>query len=117
MKVLSSANMTSESENETSARYTELFKKLDKGGDGRIDIKDLTAALKDLGMCESYAAVSRTTEINLHSNVLHGTLRHPVKSACSLTAMCLSKLSPISHSSGDFFFFHSTPRKKIDVLS
>lgn len=69
MKVLSCANMTSESENETSARYTELFKKLDKGGDGRIDIKDLTAALKDLGMCESYAAVSRTTEINLHSNV------------------------------------------------
>lgn len=54
--------MTLEDENETSARYNELFKKLDKGGDGRIDIKDLTAALKELGMCESYAAVSFTTE-------------------------------------------------------
>lgn len=39
-------------------RYSELFKKLDKGGDGRIDIKDLTSELKELGVCESYAAVS-----------------------------------------------------------
>lgn len=90
--------MTPESENETSARYAELFKKLDKGGDGRIDIKDLTAALKELGMCESYAAVSFMTKMDLHSNDSCGTLGHPVKSAYSITAMLLSMLSPISHS-------------------
>lgn len=38
-------------------RYADLFKKLDRGGDGRIDIKDLTSELKELGVCVSYAEV------------------------------------------------------------
>lgn len=46
-----------ESAEDMEERYTDLFKKLDKGGDGRIDIKDLTSELKELGVCESYAAV------------------------------------------------------------
>lgn len=46
-----------ESAEDMEERYTDLFKKLDKGGDGRIDIKDLTTELKELGVCESYAAV------------------------------------------------------------
>lgn len=50
--------MTIESVEDMDERYAELFKKLDKGSDGRIDIKDLTDELKELGMCESYAAVS-----------------------------------------------------------
>lgn len=51
--------MTPESSEDMDERYAELFKKLDKGGDGRIDIKDLTDELKELGMCESYAAVRK----------------------------------------------------------
>lgn len=43
-------------------RYGDLFKKLDKGRDGRIDISDLTSALKELGVCESYAAVRNRRE-------------------------------------------------------
>lgn len=43
---------------EVEERYADLFKKLDKGGDGRIDIKDLTSELKELGVCESYAEVN-----------------------------------------------------------
>lgn len=48
---------STESSEDMDERYNELFKKLDKGSDGRIDIKDLTDELKELGMCESYAAV------------------------------------------------------------
>lgn len=40
------------------ARYSDLFKKLDKDGNGKIDIKDLSTELKELGVCESYAQVS-----------------------------------------------------------
>lgn len=47
---------------EVEIRYGELFKKLDKGGDGRIDIKDLTSELKELGVCESYAEVNFQTK-------------------------------------------------------
>lgn len=48
-----------ESFEDSEQRYTDLFRKLDKGGDGRIDIKDLSSKLKDLGVCSSYAEVSR----------------------------------------------------------
>lgn len=55
--------MTQENETlqEVEERYSELFKKLDKGGDGRIDIKDLSSELKELGVCESYAEVNIVT--------------------------------------------------------
>lgn len=39
-------------------RLEELFKKLDKDSNGRIDIHDLSEALKDLGLCGTYAEVS-----------------------------------------------------------
>lgn len=51
--------MTQETQEDMEERYNDLFKKLDKGGDGRIDIKDLTSELKELGVCESYAAVMK----------------------------------------------------------
>lgn len=59
--------MVLESQEEMEERYSDLFKKLDKGSDGRIDIKDLTSELKELGVCESYAAVS------LKKNSIHRT--------------------------------------------
>lgn len=49
--------MTPETLEDMEERYNDLFKKLDKGGDGRIDISDLTTELSRLGVCESYAAV------------------------------------------------------------
>ena len=39
-------------------RLEALFKKLDKDSNGRIDIHDLSAALKELGLCGTYAEVS-----------------------------------------------------------
>lgn len=51
-----------ESFEDSEQRYAELFKKLDKGGDGRIDIKDLSGELKELGVCPSYAEVSRRSK-------------------------------------------------------
>lgn len=38
-------------------KYKEIFAKLDKDGNGSIDIKDLTQALKEMGVNESYAEV------------------------------------------------------------
>lgn len=40
-------------------RLAKLFKQLDRSGSGRIDIHDLSAALKDFGMSDKYAEVSR----------------------------------------------------------
>lgn len=39
-------------------RLEGLFKKLDKDSNGRIDIHDLSEALKELGFCGTYAEVS-----------------------------------------------------------
>lgn len=39
-------------------RLEDLFNKLDKDSNGRIDIHDLSEALKDLGLCGTYAEVS-----------------------------------------------------------
>lgn len=74
--------MAHESNEEMERKYTDLFRKLDRGADGeqtigqeesftlltvrenyffsgRIDINDLTAELREQGMSESYAQVSR----------------------------------------------------------
>lgn len=39
-------------------RWAKIFKRLDRNGNGRIDIQDLRAALKDSGMSRFYAEVS-----------------------------------------------------------
>lgn len=49
-----------ESAEDSEQRYADLFKKLDKGGDGRIDIKDLSGELASIGVCTSYAEVNNT---------------------------------------------------------
>lgn len=40
-----------ESAEEMDKRYENLFKKLDKGSTGRVDIVDLTNKLRELGVC------------------------------------------------------------------
>jgi hypothetical protein len=46
-----------ESSKEEEERLANMFRKLDKDGDGKIDIHDLSAALKRLGMSDHYAEV------------------------------------------------------------
>lgn len=46
------------SEFEDEQRLAIIFKQLDRSGNGRIDIQDLTAALKGFGMSTQYAEVS-----------------------------------------------------------
>lgn len=52
-----------ETDLEMDERLANIFKKLDRNGNGRIDIQDLTAALKGFGMSEQYAEVSVDTII------------------------------------------------------
>lgn len=40
-------------------RLEKLFKTLDRDGNGRIDISDLSAALKDVGLSHKYAEVCK----------------------------------------------------------
>lgn len=47
-----------ESDHETEERLENIFKTLDRNGNGRIDIQELTVSLKDLGMSHQYAEVS-----------------------------------------------------------
>lgn len=42
-------------------RLERLFRKLDRDGNGRIDIHDLSAALREVGMCHTYAEVRSAT--------------------------------------------------------
>lgn len=46
-----------ESDHETEERLENIFKTLDRNGNGRIDIQELTVSLKDLGMSHQYAEV------------------------------------------------------------
>lgn len=41
-------------------RLEKLFKTLDRDGNGRIDIADLSAALKDVGISHKYAEVCKS---------------------------------------------------------
>lgn len=49
--------MTEESELETVQRLESIFKRLDRNGTGRIDIQDLSVALKDFDVSHKYAEV------------------------------------------------------------
>lgn len=57
-----------ESDRETEERLGNLFKQLDRNGNGRIDIQELTASLKDLGMAHQYAEVILFRSIVQYSN-------------------------------------------------
>lgn len=48
----------SESDLESEERLGQIFKQLDRNGNGRIDIQELTGALKGSGMPAQYAEVS-----------------------------------------------------------
>lgn len=47
-----------QSDLEDEQRLAKIFKQLDRNGSGRIDMQDLTAALKGFGMSAQYAEVS-----------------------------------------------------------
>lgn len=49
--------MEEENEQQTVQRLEAMFKHLDRNSNGRIDIQDLTIALKDFGMSLQYAEV------------------------------------------------------------
>lgn len=55
--------------NEDEARLESLFKKLDSNSDGKIDIHDLAASLKELGLSEQYAEVSRCMEKSIANRI------------------------------------------------
>lgn len=61
--------MSEETEFETVKRLESIFQRLDRSGNGRIDIQDLSIALKDLGVSLQYAEV-RCTSLYIHRNCL-----------------------------------------------
>lgn len=61
----------SETELEIEERLANIFNRLDRSGNGRIDIQDLISALKGVGMSQQYAEVS-VIQINTHKRI------HPV---------------------------------------
>lgn len=56
--VVKSKKMEEEDEQQSVQRLEAMFKHLDRNGNGRIDVQDLTAALKGFGMSLQYAEVS-----------------------------------------------------------
>lgn len=46
-----------ETDSEIEERLANIFKRLDENSNGRIDIQELTSALKDSGMSHQYAEV------------------------------------------------------------
>lgn len=50
-------------------RLTKLFKRLDRDSNGKIDIFDLSAALKEFGVCETYAQVSNYNNLELNQSI------------------------------------------------
>lgn len=49
---------TIETDTEIEERLSSIFNRLDRDGNGRINIQDLTSALKGVGMSTQYAEVS-----------------------------------------------------------
>lgn len=54
---VSSNSNVQETDSEIEERLANIFKNLDQNGNGRIDIQELTIALKDSGMSQKYAEV------------------------------------------------------------
>lgn len=64
--------MSEETELESVQRLETIFNRLDRSGNGRIDIQDLSTALKDFGMSLHYAEVTLTfTFTTSHRLSLH----------------------------------------------
>lgn len=57
----------SETELEIEERLAMIFNRLDRSGNGRIDIQDLISALKGVGMSQQYAEVSVNPQLISHS--------------------------------------------------
>lgn len=66
-----------ESDLEMNERLANIFKQLDKNGNGRIDIQELTAALKGCGMSAQYAEVNvvSITDIMIFENIASKLLK------------------------------------------
>lgn len=58
----------SESESESEERLALIFKRLDRNGNGRIDIQELTSSLKRSGIPHQYAEVSTQYQFVLNQN-------------------------------------------------
>lgn len=63
-----STNLNPETDMEIAERLSNIFKRLDRDGNGRINIQDLTCALKGVGMSTQYAEVSIMMHFILISN-------------------------------------------------
>lgn len=55
-----------ESDYEIEERLANIFNRLDRSGNGRIDIQDLISALKGVGMSQQYAEVSVNPKLTSH---------------------------------------------------
>lgn len=50
---------------ESEIRLANIFKQLDRNGNGRIDIQELTIALKEFGISQHYAEVGQSYSTSL----------------------------------------------------
>lgn len=60
-----------ETDLEIEERLALIFKRLDRSGNGRIDIQDLISALKGVGMSQHYAEVSMQLMQVIYSPQIH----------------------------------------------
>lgn len=66
------AQLPSELPHEDEERLGNLFKQLDRDGNGRIDIHDLSEALREFGLSSVYAEVSTTTSrLRIHYDLIY----------------------------------------------
>lgn len=55
---IASDSSNNDSDMESEKRLANIFRQLDRNGNGRIDIQELTEALKGFGISQQYAEVS-----------------------------------------------------------
>lgn len=58
-----------ETDKESAERLSKLFKQLDQNGNGRIDVHELTIALKGSGISQQYAEVDWLIDCSFHKNL------------------------------------------------
>lgn len=79
-----------ETEQETEQRLANIFKRLDRKENGRIDIQDLSAALKDFGMSVQYAEVIAQNDCCIHAKIKSCTQNGVVYSRCLFSFVLFS---------------------------